>query len=53
MQAERNQQIEGLRFAKDVTISHLLFAYDSLVFTRALEAECKYLKGIFNKYARA
>lgn len=52
-QVERNQQIEGLIFAKDVTISHLLFVYDSLVFTRASEAECKYLKGIFNRYARA
>ncbi|KAH9648147.1 reverse transcriptase domain-containing protein [Citrus sinensis] len=53
IQAERKQQIRGLRFAKDVTISHLLFADDSLVFTRASEAECKNLKGIFDCYAKA
>ncbi|KAL9427669.1 hypothetical protein AB3S75_029786 [Citrus x aurantiifolia] len=53
IQAERKQQIRGLRFANEVTISHLLFADDSLVFTRASEAECKNLKGIFDCYAKA
>ena len=52
-QAERNQLIKGLRFAKDVTISHFLFADDSLVFTRATVADCKHLKGLFDTYAKA
>ncbi|KAH9668523.1 reverse transcriptase domain-containing protein [Citrus sinensis] len=52
-QAERNQQIKGLIFAKDVTISHLLFADDSLIFTKAAVADCKHLKGLFDTYAKA
>lgn len=35
------------------TISHLLFADDSLIFPRASVADCKRLKEIFNCYARA
>lgn len=34
-QAERKQLIQGLSFTKDVSISHLLFTDESLVFTRA------------------
>lgn len=41
--------IQGLRFTKEFTISHLLFADDSLIFTRASEADCKHLKEIFTK----
>ena len=52
-QAERNQHIKGLRFAKDVTISHLLFTNDSLIFTRVVVADCKHLKCLFNTYANA
>lgn len=53
IQAERNQQIKSLRFAKDVIVSHLLVAYDNLIFTRALVADCKHLKSIFDSYAGA
>ncbi|KAH9728181.1 hypothetical protein KPL70_008921 [Citrus sinensis] len=52
-QAEGEQKIIGLRFAKDITISHLLFADDSLVFNRASVADCKHLKRIFNCYTKA
>lgn len=53
IQAEKKQIIRGLRFAKDVTISLLLFAADSLIFSRASVAECKRLKEIFDCYAEA
>ncbi|KAH9709496.1 putative reverse transcriptase/RNA-dependent DNA polymerase [Citrus sinensis] len=52
-QAEREQKIRGLKFAQDITITHLLFADDSLVFSKASVADCKYLKGIFDCYAKA
>ncbi|KAH9688162.1 reverse transcriptase domain-containing protein [Citrus sinensis] len=51
--AEQNQLIRGLKFAREVSITHLLFADDSLVFSRASVAECRHLKGIFDKYAAA
>lgn len=52
-QAERKQLMGGLRFAKEVTITHLLFADDSLIFLRASEADCRHLKRIFDCYAEA
>ena len=52
-QAEREQKIRGLKFAKDITISHLLFVDDSLVFSRASVAYCKHLKRIFYCYVTA
>ncbi|KAH9685373.1 reverse transcriptase domain-containing protein [Citrus sinensis] len=52
-QAERERKIRGLKFAQDITITHLLFADDSLVFSKASIADCKYLKGIFYCYAKA
>lgn len=48
--AEEKQLIRGLRFSKEVTISHLLFADDNLIFTWASVAECKHLKEIFDCY---
>lgn len=51
--AERKQLVRGVKFRKDVTISHLLFAYDSLIFSRASIADCKNLKEIFDCYAQA
>lgn len=53
LQAERKNHISGLRFAKDVTISHLIFADDSLVFSTASVTECKHLKEIFDRYEKA
>ena len=52
-QAEMEQKFRSLRFSKDVTISHLLFADDSLIFSRASVADCKVLKEIFDYYAKA
>lgn len=53
MQAERQQLIQGLKFGRNLTISHLLFADDSLIFTRASVEDCKNLKAIFDCYALA
>ena len=53
IQAERHNLIHGLRFAKNVTISHLLFTDDSLVFTKAAVEDCMHLKKVFDCYAMA
>lgn len=53
MQAERHNLIYVLRFVKNVTISHLLFADDSLVFTKVAVEDCKHLKKVFDYYAMA
>ncbi|KAH9681144.1 putative reverse transcriptase/RNA-dependent DNA polymerase [Citrus sinensis] len=45
--------IHGLKFDKQVTVSHLLFADDSLVFTKASIEDCRNLKVIFDSYAAA
>lgn len=50
---KKKKLIRGLRFTKEVIISHLLFADDSLIFTRASIVDCKHLKEIFDRYARA
>ncbi|KAH9728345.1 putative reverse transcriptase/RNA-dependent DNA polymerase [Citrus sinensis] len=49
----RHNLIHGLRFAKNVTISHFLFADDSLVFTKAAVEDCMHLKKVFDCYAMA
>ena len=46
-QAERQNLIHGLRFDRNITISHLLFMDDSLIFTRASVDDCKQLKKVF------
>ncbi|KAH9656895.1 putative reverse transcriptase/RNA-dependent DNA polymerase [Citrus sinensis] len=51
--AEEKRVIHGLKFSKDITISHLLFADDSLIFTRASENDCMHLRRIFECYAAA
>lgn len=53
VRAKKDQLIRGLKFAKDVSITHLLFADDSLVFSRASVTDCKHLKEIFDLYATA
>lgn len=50
-QAEENKLIKGLSFSKELSISHLLFADDSLIFTRATFEDCSNLKKIFDCYA--
>lgn len=53
VQAERNQIIHGLRFNNNLSITHLLFADDSLVFTRETNKDCGNLKSIFDCYTSA
>ena len=53
LQGERQNWIHGLKFSRDITISHILFTDDSLVFTRANTEECKHLKSIFDRYTSA
>ncbi|KAH9670686.1 putative reverse transcriptase/RNA-dependent DNA polymerase [Citrus sinensis] len=53
LQAEQNHQFQGLKFGKEITISHLLFADNSLVLTKASVDSCKALKAIFDRYAAA
>ena len=52
-QAESKQHIHGLKFSSQLFISHLLFADDSLIFTRATTEDCINLKAIFECYAVA
>ena len=53
LQVEEPNIIHGLKFRSTTTISHLLFADDSLIFMRVDVAECKHLKNIFDCYTRA
>ena len=50
-QAESQSLIHGLRFSRSLSITHLLFADDSLVFSKASPTECRKFKGIFDGYA--
>ena len=52
-QAEAQQLIHGIKFSKELSITHLLFADDSLIFTRATREDCTNLKEIFDCYAAA
>ena len=52
-QAEANQLIHGLKFNRNLSITHILFADDSLVFTRATKEDCTNLKQLFDCYAAA
>ena len=52
-QAESNQLIHGLKFSRNLSITHLLFADDSLVFTRATKEDCMNMKQLFDCYADA
>lgn len=49
--AEGKRLIHGLKFNNNIIISHLLFANDSLIFTRVLIEHCQHLKRIFDYYA--
>lgn len=51
LQAEGKGLIHGLKFSNNIIISHLLFADDRLVFTKASITDCQYLKKIFDCYA--
>ena len=53
LQAEKRKLIQGLKFSKEVTISHLLFADDSLIFAKSSVESCKHLKALFECYASA
>lgn len=51
--AEKMQLIQGLRFRRELSITHLLFAKDSLIFTRAATKDYSNLKEIFYCYSAA
>lgn len=53
VQAENRNLIHGLKFSSNISVSHLLFVDDSLVFSRANNTECRNLKSIFYCYAAA
>lgn len=44
MQVEEKRLIHGLKFDRNLTVSHLLFAGDSLIFTKVSIEDCKHLK---------
>lgn len=50
VRAKKDQLIQGLKFAKDVSITHLLFTEDSIIFSWASMTDCKHLKEIFDLY---
>lgn len=52
-QAESQKLIQCLKFSSSLSITHILFADDSLIFTRADPTDCKRLKQIFDSYAAA
>ncbi|KAH9649551.1 rnase h domain-containing protein [Citrus sinensis] len=51
--AEKKKHFQGLKFNKELFINNLLFADDSLIFSRAAVEDCKKLKQIFDCYAAA
>lgn len=51
--AEVAKLIQGIRFSKDLMVSHLFFRDDSLIFCRAATRDCCSLKEIFNVYSAA
>lgn len=53
VQAEKNKVVYGFKFSSNISITHLLFADDGLVFTKASSEGCKNLKSIFDCYASA
>lgn len=52
-QAEKKNHIQGLKFGKHISVSHLFFADDSLIFSKASIKDCHHLKDIFERYAKA
>lgn len=53
IQVENHRLIHGLKFGNNITISHLLFADNNLIFTRASVEDCTHLKAIFDCYTVA
>lgn len=54
IQAERSKLIHGLKFGQHISISHLLFAYDSLIFfSKASIKDFQHLKDLFDCYTTA
>lgn len=47
LQVESRHLIHGLKFSRDLSISHLLFADNNLIFTMATTKDCTNLKAIF------
>lgn len=53
MVAEKQKLIHGLSFSRNLSVYHILFADDSLIFSRASNEDCKNLKQIFDVYTNA
>lgn len=52
--AEASNLLHGLQFGRSsLSISHLFFADDNLIFACADEAECAHLKRLLDKYSAA
>lgn len=47
------KKIQGLRFRQHISISHILFTDDNLIFSKASLKDCQHLKDIFDCYAHA
>lgn len=53
VRAEGQNLFHGLKFSREISVTHRLFTDDSLVFTRASNAECRELKKVFDYYTAA
>ena len=53
VRAEGQNLFHGLKFRREILVTHLLFADDSLVFIRASNAERRELKKVFDCYTVA
>ena len=51
--AENQNFVHGLRFSKNISVTHLLFTDDSLIFSKASTFHCKNLKRLFDCYTAA
>uniref|UniRef100_A0A803QJ14 Reverse transcriptase domain-containing protein n=1 Tax=Cannabis sativa TaxID=3483 RepID=A0A803QJ14_CANSA len=52
--AEDTRTIRDITFGiRGLTVSHVFFADDSLIFFEAIEAECRYFKELLEKYSKA
>ena len=53
VRVEDRQLIHGLNFSREISVTHLLFVDDSLIFIRASSSDCRELKNFFDCYTAA